>query len=100
MITLKHFAQHWEVSPAKLRRLFRKEYPGKEKGRWEFEHDSETLIGVADLLKRKLGEPTGNCLALSQAMSSAASSQGKTLATSSFTSSKSSRTRAKRASRG
>lgn len=98
MITLKHFAQHWKVSPAKLRRLFRKEYPEKENGRWEFEHDDKTLTGVADFLKRKLGEPTGNCLALSQAMLSAASSQPKTRSTSSSTKRKSGRTADKPAS--
>lgn len=77
MITLKHFAQHWEVSPAKLRRIFRKEYPEKEGGRWEFEHNSQELRNTYELLKRRLGEPTGNCPALVQAMPSAPTSRTK-----------------------
>lgn len=85
MITLKHFAQHWEVSPAKLRRLFRKEYPEKENGRWEFEHNSQSLTDVLAMLSRKLGAPTGSCAALSQVMHSAATSPGSTRTTSSST---------------
>lgn len=100
MITLKHFAQHWRVSPAKLRRLFRKEHPKKENGRWEFDHDSKALAGVVTFLKRKLGEPTGNCLALSQAMRSLASNPDSTQATSKPTKRTSASSTAKPVSKG
>jgi hypothetical protein len=100
VITLKHFAQHWRVSPAKLRRLFRKEYPKKENGRWEFEHGDKNLAGVMSLLKRKLGEPTGNCAALSRAMLSQASTQDKSPSTSNSTKRMSASSPAKLVSQG
>ena len=95
MITLKHFAQHWEVSPAKLRRLFRKEFPDKEGGRWEFEHGSHLLTATMGFLKRKLGEPTGHCPALVQATRSARTSPDSTRTTSPSTKRTSGRSRSK-----